>query len=327
MLAVTFPPNTSLQILAGPGTGKTRVLTSRVVELIRKHNLPPSSIHAVTFTRKAASEMRDRLERHLEGGITEQIGVGTFHSICTRYLKEYGTYMNLPQDFLIWDEDQCDLLVWYLAQRYKPDINSKAAAQINRNLASAKAFPGDFPREVFLARCSWDTRDWMGNLFDDYQNTLKTSNALDFEDLQRTCLALFDKVPWIKRLSDLHHVLVDEFQDTSSRQYLLIEKLFRASKGCVTVVGDPDQSLYAWRNADPMNWKKMQRDLPGTHEILLEENYRSTASILAASHAIIKQDPNRPEKSLYTSHTPRGPKPLLKSFWNTAEESEFIASE
>ncbi|KAG8724489.1 hypothetical protein FRC09_018091 [Ceratobasidium sp. 395] len=316
--AVTFPPNTSLQILAGPGTGKTRVLTSRVVELIRKHNLPPSSIHAVTFTRKAAFEMRDRLERHLGSGITDQIGVGTFHSICTRYLKEYGAYVNLPQDFLIWDEDQCVLLVWYLAQRYQPNITLKAAAEINRNLASAKAFLGDSPREVFLDRCSWDTRDWMGKLFDDYQKALKASNALDFEDLQRICFDLYNKVPWIKRLSDLRHVLVDEFQDTSSRQYLLIQKLFRASKGCVTVVGDPDQScksnLAVGRKRHICNQcSKRYRsheleedaasfkhsDLPGTHEILLEENYRSTASILAASHAIIKQ----------------------------AEESEFIASE
>ncbi|KAG9091014.1 hypothetical protein FS749_000124 [Ceratobasidium sp. UAMH 11750] len=325
--AVTFPPNTSLQILAGPGTGKTRVLTSRVVELIQEHKLPPSSIHALTFTRKAAREMRDRVERDLSSTDTNQIWVGTFHGVCVRYLKEYGSYLHIPPNFAIWDDEECDLLIWYIIQRYEPRITREVASTISQTLAMAKASLSDSPEDVFFEMSSPYDYKWIRKVFRDYQRTLEASNALDFADLERRCFELFNKVPWIKKLSNLRHVLVDEFQDTSARQYELIRKFFHASKGCITVVGDPDQSIYDWRNADSTNLRKMKKDLPDTYEILLEENYRSTESTLAACHAIIKQDPKRPEKSLYTLRAPDGPKPVLKSFLDTTQEAEFVANE
>ncbi|KAG9121144.1 hypothetical protein FRC07_003023, partial [Ceratobasidium sp. 392] len=325
--AVTFPSNSSLQILAGPGTGKTRVLTSRIIELVRNAQIPPSSICAVTFTRRAAHEMRSRLAAQMSEIDTRLLAVGTFHSVCLRYIREYGFTIGAPSQFAIWDEDECMVLVHYIASRYKPNMKRSEATRITQRISRAKGGPGDNPKADFLESVLPGDREWMGKVYDEYHDVLKISDAFDFEDLLRLCLEIFKKAPWIPRLTNLQHVLVDEFQDTSELQYRFLKESFGATAGRATIVGDPDQAIYRWRNADIANFKKMKKDLPNTKELLLEENYRSTRSILAFSLAVIQQDSKRPKKSLFTSRTPNGPKPVLKHFGDTKDESEFIASE
>ncbi|KAF8602139.1 P-loop containing nucleoside triphosphate hydrolase protein [Ceratobasidium sp. AG-I] len=325
--AIQFPPSTSLQILAGPGTGKTRVLTSRIAELIRKHSLPPSSICAVTFTRKAAMEMRNRLHHDLGPDIVNQIAIGTFHGICRRFLQDYGSAIGVSPDFLIWDEEECEIIIWCIIQKYKPGIKRESAAQFRQIIAIAKSVPSQSLEETLYELSPNNTHGWILKLFHDYSNVLKASSALDFEDLLNRGLEVIRTVPWAQGIARLQHLLVDEFQDTSSIQSQMIQQLYKATKGRVSVVGDPDQSIYGWRNADVTNFDQMRKELPDTHIINLEENYRSTASILAVALAIISQDSNRPPKSLFTSRSPAGPKPMLKQFVDTAEEGEFIAKE
>ncbi|KAG9121146.1 hypothetical protein FRC07_003025 [Ceratobasidium sp. 392] len=217
------------------------------------------------------------------------------------------------------------VIIHYIAARYKPNIKQSEAARIAQKLFKAKGGPGDDPKVDFLKEIAPSDHEWVAKVYDEYHNVLKLSNAFDFEDLLRTCLEIFKKAPWIPKLVNLQHVLVDEFQDTSELQYSFLKKAFRAAAGCITIVGDPDQAIpgykvYEWRNADIANFRRMKEGLPNTQELLLEENYRSTGSIVAFSLAIIRQDPKRPKKLLFTSRTPDGPKPVLKQFQDTRDE-------
>ncbi|KDN34896.1 hypothetical protein RSAG8_12036, partial [Rhizoctonia solani AG-8 WAC10335] len=342
--AVEFPPKSSLQILAGPGTGKTRVLTSRVAELVLGHSYTPSSICAVTFTRKAAREMKSRLHGYLGAGSTEELKLGTFHSVCANYLRTYGPMVHVGPKFLIWDEEECTLLIKYIAESlHKGFVKNFPANDIYEMFSTvkerAKADPENGTKKIIeeeleymmMGEYTSSTHDnplydseLMLQLFTAYSRVLRDCNALDFTDLLSKGLDLFRAVPWAREVARLKHVLVDEFQDTSSLQYLIVKELFKATEGSISVVGDPDQSIYGWRGADNTVFKQLKRDLPQTKEIYLEENYRSTASNIAAAINIISQDKTRPIKTLFTSRTPNGPKPLKKGFPITIEEETFI---
>ncbi|KAL5640467.1 hypothetical protein ACGC1H_007647 [Rhizoctonia solani] len=342
--AVTFPPRTSLQILAGPGTGKTRVLTSRVAELILSHSYPPSSICAVTFTRKAAREMKERLHGYLGVDPTEELKLGTFHSVCANYLRTYGPMVHVGPNFLIWDDEECALVIKYIAEclhagfvknfpatdiyemfstvkeRAKTDTENGVEKIIEEELNHMMM--GEYINST-LNNPLYDL-NLMLRLFSAYSRVLRECNALDFTDLLSKGLDLFRAAPWAQEVSRLKHVLVDEFQDTSSLQYLIVKEFFKATEGSISVVGDPDQSIYGWRGADNKVFKQMRQDLPQTQVIYLEENYRSTASNIAVAIDIISQDTSRPPKTLSTSRTPNGPKPLKRGFPITAEEDIFI---
>ncbi|CAE6414805.1 unnamed protein product [Rhizoctonia solani] len=377
--AVEFPPNTSLQILAGPGTGKTRVLTSRVAELILSHKYSPSSICAVTFTRRAAREMRSRLHGYIGAGPTEQLKLGTFHSVCANYLRTYGLMVNIEPKFLIWDDEEwytilmlenlispnpvnSALLIKYIARSLHKEFEKNfPAAEMYEMFSTVKERAKTNPTKGIKNIIQEELKNMMeiesagskhGNplydlkliirLFSAYSQVLRDCKALDFTDLLIKGLDLFRAVPWAQEVTRLRHVLVDEFQDTSSLQYLIVKELFKATEESISVVGDPDQSIYGWRGAgqfyltslnydiltvdreDNTVFDQMKNDLPQTKEIYLEENYRSTAANIAAAINIISQDKTRPAKTLFTSRVPDGPKPVKKGFSIPIEENTFI---
>ncbi|CAE6512091.1 unnamed protein product [Rhizoctonia solani] len=363
--AVEFSPKGSLQILAGPGTGKTRVLTSRVANLILSHSYSPSSICAVTFTRKAAREMRERLKGYIGAGPTEELKLGTFHSVCANYLRTYGLMVHVGPKFLIWDDEECGILIRYIAESlHKGFVKNFPAGEIYEMFSTAKEIAKIDPkkgieeiieeelRHRMMGEFTSSTNDnplyeveLILQLFYAYSRSLKESNALDFTDLLTKGLDLFRAtLSWARDIGRLEHVLVDELHDTSSLQYLIIKELFKATKGSISVYGN---EVYSWRGADNTVFEQMKSDLPRTKEVFLEENYRSTASNIAAAINIISQgivllwlyfpdhsflvnmalDKKRPPKTLFTSHTPSGPRSVKKEFALTDEEEDFVPQE
>ncbi|KAJ4477215.1 P-loop containing nucleoside triphosphate hydrolase protein [Lentinula aciculospora] len=341
--AVRHSPQTPLQILAGPGSGKTKVLTSRIAHLILHHRLPASSICAVTFTNKAANEMKERLTKVIGKEKTAEVRMGTFHALCALFLRKYARSIGLDGNFTICDAEESKKIVAPLLKKYKDDLAAKditlKEGTVLALISKAKAkglSASDFLHEVQTR--SHGTRDSNGlftssttvndidlvvaEIYDNYEKTLRKNNGLDFDDLLLFGVKLFvvnpDAVKWCQ------HVLVDEFQDTNVTQYDLMRAIAHAR--CVTVVGDPDQSIYGWRSAEVGNLARMQKDFATTKQIFLEENFRSTASILKTSLAIVAQDKTRIQKSLHTSH-PVGPIPVLRSFLSEQMEASFLAGE
>ncbi|KAF8602138.1 P-loop containing nucleoside triphosphate hydrolase protein [Ceratobasidium sp. AG-I] len=307
--AVTASPSSPLQIVAGPGAGKTRVLTSRIAEFTLRHFVDPSHICALTFTRRAAGEMRKRLVNYIGAKPTAQLELGTFHSICLRLTA-----------------------LQYIAETQEPGLGP-FAAHFKTLIARTKALPDHSSREIFNRHdesfppnCKFDTFEAIYNC---YQSVLSTSNALDFEDVLVKGVRLIEAKPGvISHLKAHQNQLLHRSQDTSGRQYDLVKKFAQATGGHLSIVGDPDQSsIQLGCNTDDRNFDKMKQDFPGTESIFLEENYRSSASILSTCHAIVSQDKQRIERELYTNRRPNGPVPTLKGFFNQTQEFSYIARE
>ncbi|EIN10179.1 UvrD-helicase-domain-containing protein, partial [Punctularia strigosozonata HHB-11173 SS5] len=330
--AVEHPPDVPLQILAGPGSGKTRVLTTRIAYLISKHGFAPSSICAVTFTNKAANEMRERLTKLLGSQRTSEIRMGTFHALCAMSLRRYATSVGLESNFTVCDADESKKIVGRLLKTYNAFLEEKNISLKEGVVLSmiSKAKAKGTSAEEMLATVNKGSHKLdplthvVAEIYAEYQSALRKSNSLDFDDLLVYGVKLFkwnngQVVRWCK------HVLVDEFQDTNTTQYELMMRIAAAHR-CVTIVGDPDQSIYGWRSAEVENLAKMRKDFPATKEILLEQNYRSTGSILAASLAIVEQDKTRIRKSLRTTH-PTSTLPVLQQLPSEQMEAQFIALE
>ncbi|CDO74962.1 hypothetical protein BN946_scf184945.g34 [Trametes cinnabarina] len=345
--AVQHPPQIPLQILAGPGSGKTKVLTMRIAYLITYCHLPPSSICAVTFTNKAANEMRERLYKLLGKDRTSQIKMGTFHALCAMFLRRYSKTVGLDGNFTVCDADESKKMIAKLLKPYKELLTEKNMTLTENGAlgfiskVKAKGWTADdarryveemnalTPQERFV-RTMGKFEPWEGefglilaSVYKDYEKSLREANSVDFDDLLMFGVKLFAK--HAKASSWCRHVLVDEFQDTNNMQYDLMVYIARASQ-CVTIVGDPDQSIYGWRSAEIANLGKMQQDFPATQQIYLEQNYRSTGSILALSLAIVSQDKGRIQKTLRASHA-QGPPPVLRIFPIEQVEAAFIAAE
>ncbi|KAJ3820348.1 P-loop containing nucleoside triphosphate hydrolase protein [Lentinula raphanica] len=341
--AVQHPPQSPLQILAGPGSGKTKVLTSRIAHLILYHHLPASSICAVTFTNKAANEMKERLTMIVGKEKTAQVRMGTFHALCALFLRQYASSVGLDRNFTICDSEESKRIIATLLKKYKDDLAAKditlkegtvlaliskakakghSASSFLRDVSTRCHGPKDSHGSSISSSAVNDIDLVVAEIYDLYEQNLRKNNSLDFDDLLLFGVKLFtsnpDAVSWCK------HVLVDEFQDTNVTQYDLMKAIAWAR--CVTVVGDPDQSIYGWRSAEVGNLARMQKDFVSTEQIFLEENYRSTASILNASLAIVAQDKTRIQKSLRTSH-PAGPPPILMSLSSEQIEASFLAGE
>ncbi|KAF4597533.1 hypothetical protein EYR40_007995 [Pleurotus pulmonarius] len=345
--AVQHLPEIPLQILAGPGSGKTRVLTSRITHLILHHHIPPTAICAVTFTNKASNEMRERLTKLIGIERTRALKLGTFHALCALFLRKHASVVGLSNNFSVCDADESKKLISRLLKPYQTfleakDITLKEATVFS--MISKHKYKGNTSADVMadlrITRNKSDKENTgvqhksrhitdeinsvVAEVYREYERSLRKSNSLDFDDLLLFGLRLFmdhkESAGWCR------HVLVDEFQDTNSIQYELMKTLAVSAEQCLTVVGDPDQSIYGWRSADVTNLAKMKKDFPSTESILLEENYRSTASILKASLAIVSQDKARLPKSLHTSH-PSGCTPSLVSFATDQDEAAFIAHE
>ncbi|MBL0220509.1 MAG: UvrD-helicase domain-containing protein [Myxococcales bacterium] len=279
-------------VLAGAGTGKTRVLVHRIARLVQQ-GAEPWSILAVTFTNKAAGEMRHRL-RELLGEAADAMWIGTFHSTCARLLRRYAMHVGLTKSFVIFDDSDQLKLVERLLKETGFDEQVSPRTVLSR-FDRAKNRGVD-PRTVLTG--AFD--DVIERVYPMYQQQLAKENAVDFNDLLLKVLELFKIEEPARHLAvRFRHVLVDEFQDTNKVQYDLVWRFAEATRN-LTVVGDDDQSIYAWRGAEPRNLLDFDRDFPDAKVIKLEQNYRSTQTILDAANGIIRKNRDRHEKSLWT---------------------------
>ena len=310
-----------LLILAGAGSGKTRTLTHRIAWLIRERKVDPYRILAVTFTNKAAREMKERLQRLL--GSDHQLWVSTFHAACVRILRREIGALGFTADFTIYDDaDQKRLLKDSLKQL---DIDEKtlrprAAEAAIDGYKNEGLWPADIPADDYFGRL-------LVQVYSHYQERLKQANALDFGDLILMTVKLFDEHPQIadRYRQRFTHLLVDEFQDTNRIQYRLI-RLLCTPQTELCVVGDDDQSIYSWRGAKIDNILKFDIDFPGTEVIRLEQNYRSTKTILTAAGEMISRNRGRKGKTLWTEN-PAGEAIRLHVLADDLEEARFVAAE
>ena len=312
-----------LLVLAGAGSGKTRVIVHRIARLVRDDRVVPWQILAVTFTNKAAGEMRERLVRLL-GPMASELWVQTFHAFGARFLRREAVRAGLSPSFTIYDDDdQIRLVKRIMAELGAEDgepLNARGAlSRIDRwkNLAQApgEVKPGEYDVEGQLAREIWIR----------YEQALARAGAVDFGDLIVKPLRLLDADPELRKrwAGRFRHVLVDEFQDTNPAQYRLL-RAFVGPKRNVCVVGDDDQAIYGWRGADVANILGFDGDFPGTKVVKLEQNYRSTRNVLDAAHAVISRARRRREKRLWTESGSGEPLVLLVG-QDEHDEAERIA--
>jgi DNA helicase-2/ATP-dependent DNA helicase PcrA len=311
-----------LLILAGAGSGKTRVIAHRVAYLVSTGIAEPDRILAVTFTNKAAEEMRARVQTLL-GVDCRQMWISTFHALCARLLRREAPHVGLSRDFVIYDAaDQLTVVKQALKELGIED--SAQPRQILSRISQAKnRMEGP---EAFAASAAWNPRDQRtAVIYAQYFAALKGANALDFDDLLLRTVELFETSETVRsRYSDrFRYVLVDEYQDTNRPQYMLVRRLSGRHRN-LAVVGDPDQSIYQWRGADLRNILDFERDFPEVRTVRLERNYRSTQVILDAASAIIAQNKNRKEKRLYTERA-GGAKILYYRAGDDLDEAEYIA--
>jgi DNA helicase II / ATP-dependent DNA helicase PcrA len=305
-----------MMVLAGAGTGKTRVLVHRIAHLVET-GCDPRSILAVTFTNKAAGEMRHRL-RALLGSRADAMWIGTFHSTCARILRKHGDVLGLTRSFVIFDDDDQMKLVDRLLKETGLDdqvstrtILSRFDRAKNRGVSPVEVKTGSFD-------------DVVEKIYPLYEKQLAKENAVDFNDLLLKTLALFKHEATRRTLEvRFSHVLVDEFQDTNLVQYNLVRQFAEATRN-LTVVGDDDQSIYAWRGAEPRNLLDFDRDFPDATVIKLEHNYRSTQMILDAANGIIRHNRDRHEKALWTDQ-PGGDPIEIYQAGDERGEAYFVA--
>ena len=316
-------------ILAGPGSGKTRVLTHRIAYLVEEMAVPAYRIMAVTFTNKAAREMQHRAQRLLSraDGSTAYNGllIGTFHSICARFLRIEHEHTPYTQDYAIFDTRDQLAAVKKAALGRGVDIKRFTP----RSLLNAISDQKNELRtpEVYADRVDTYFDEIASRVYAGYQDILREANALDFDDLLMQTVFLFQRYPEVaeKYQGRLEHVLVDEFQDTNFAQYKLVQAL-AAPQNNVFAVGDADQSIYAFRGADYRNVLRFERDYADHTTVLLEQNYRSTQTILDAAMAIIDRNPNRTPKRLFTDRG-AGEKIMLFEAYDEDEEAGFIVDQ
>ncbi len=287
-----------LLILAGAGTGKTRVLTQRIAHIIQNNLAFPSQILAVTFTNKAANEM---LERSREVADVNGIWIGTFHSLATRIIRNYGELIGLAKDFTIIDVDD----QWRLLKKIIKDMNLDEkifAPKIVGGVIGRWKDLGLFPENLTNSDVTSALQMKTKMIYIEYQNRMRNLNAVDFGDLLLFCLKLFKEHPDILELyqNKFRYIMVDEYQDTNAIQYLWLRYLSQKYKN-ICAVGDEDQSIYGWRGAEIRNIMKFTHDFPGAEIIRLEQNYRSTKHILATANHLIANNHTRIGKNLWTS--------------------------
>jgi len=311
-------------ILAGPGSGKTRVITHRVAYLVKLCGISPHHIMAVTFTNKAAREMRERLE-HLLGQALEALTLGTFHAICARILRREGKAIGLESSFVIYDEDDQLRLMKQVLEELNLDPKQYAPQALRSTIGAAKSrliSPEDYAQ-------------WVNSYFEEvvhrvyqrYQELLSQGQAVDFDDLLMKTVQLFHDHPQIlKRYQSRYvHILVDEFQDTNIAQYELMKQLAEKYRN-LCVVGDPDQSIYSWRFADLRNILSFEKDYPEAKVVFLEQNYRSTKTILEVASDVISANVLRKPKKLWTENDDGAPVTVIESY-NADEEAQSVVNE
>ncbi|MBY3084609.1 UvrD-helicase domain-containing protein [Rhizobium laguerreae] len=319
-------------VLAGAGTGKTRVLTTRIAHILNTGRAFPSQILAVTFTNKAAREMKERIALLVGGAVEGMPWLGTFHSIGVKLLRRHGELVGLRSDFTILDTDDVVRLIKQIIQAEGLDDKRWPAKQFAGMIDTWKnkgLGPADIPEGDARAFANGRGRD----LYFAYQNRLTTLNACDFGDLLMHPIAIFRKNPDL--LKEYHgrfrYILVDEYQDTNTAQYMWLRLLAQRPKGepqNVCCVGDDDQSIYGWRGAEVDNILRFEKDFPGAKVIKLERNYRSTEHILGAAAHLIAHNEGRLGKTLFTDRSdPDDVKVQVHASWDSEEEARAIGEE
>lgn len=306
-------------VLAGPGSGKTRVLTQRIAYLIHALGVRPYHINAVTFTNKAAREMESRL-RDLVGSKAEDVWLGTFHAICARILRREADLLPFTSSFIIMDADDQLSLVKRILKEFNLDDKLYRPASIHAVISNAKndlILPQDYSIRGY--RDEITTR-----VYERYQKRLLASNAVDFDDLLMLTVNLLEENPRVREQYGrrFKHVLVDEFQDTNHAQYELLRHLASYHQN-LFVVGDEDQSIYRWRGADYRNVIRFEQDYPQSQKILLEQNYRSSQNVLDAARSVIDHNPYRTPKKLF-SERGSGERIVLYEAIDDHDEAAFV---
>lgn len=322
-------------ILAGAGSGKTKALTHRIAYLIEQ-GVAPWQILAVTFTNKAATEMKERIKsllhmKDVEEGITIERGtgrlpaMGTFHSICARILRRDIENIGGSRTFVIYDSDDQEKLIKSVLKKLMIDekeMKPRAAMSYISRFKSEALSPAEAERQATTVHMHTAIQ-----IYRRYQEALKEASALDFDDLILETVKLFREVPDVldRYQETWRYINVDEYQDTNHAQYLLISLLAQKYRN-ICVIGDPDQSIYSFRGADIRNILEFKKEYPNALEVKLEQNYRSTQVILDASNAVISHNPNRPEKQMWTENK-EGPKVIVQEVRDERAEAEDIVRE
>jgi DNA helicase-2/ATP-dependent DNA helicase PcrA len=311
-------------IVAGAGSGKTRVLTHRIAHLIKDKRVPPTSVLAITFTNKAAREMQDRL-RQLVGPVVRAMWVSTFHSACVRILRRSGSHLGYTSTFSIYDEGDAERLMAQVVRQLDFDPKRLPARAMRHGVSAAKDQLID-PEMLADRAIGWFEKK-VAEAYRVYQRRLVESNAVDFDDLIMQTVRLFREHPDVlaEYQRRFRYVLVDEFQDTNVAQYELL-KLLAAEHRNLSVVGDGDQSIYAFRGATVRNILDFESDYPEANVILLEQNYRSTQTILSAANAVIANNLERKPKNLWTAIGSGNPIVRYQAE-NEHDEAAFVVEE
>jgi DNA helicase-2/ATP-dependent DNA helicase PcrA len=306
-------------VLAGPGSGKTRVLTHRIAYLIAYEGVRPYNILAVTFTNKAANEMKARIERLL-GKPAQSVNMGTFHALCARWLRREAELLPVNSNYVIFDEDDQLAVVKHAMRdlnldekQYRPAAVLNAISRAKNDLLGPDEFPIQSYRDEVVAR-----------VYRRYQELLVASNAVDFDDLLLYAARLLQDQPSVREryARRYEHILVDEFQDTNYAQYQLLKLLGSVHRN-IFAVGDEDQSIYRWRGADYRNIQRFEQDYPDAKKILLEHNYRSTQTVLDLARAVIDPNPYRTPKRLFSDRG-QGEKVSLYEAVDDYGEAEYV---
>jgi len=317
-------PDRPVLVLAGAGSGKTRVLTQRIAFLLAERRARADRVMAVTFTNKAAREMRDRIATLL-GAEPHGMWLGTFHACSARILRDQGELIGIPRNFVIYDEVDRSALIKEAIRLAGLDEKRLSPATVGGAISRAKNELKD--ARAFTESAVGHLESQVSRVYPRYQTLLESAGALDFDDLLFRVVDLLQQSVEARTRyrARFDHVLVDEYQDTNRAQYLLLRNLVEDHRH-ITVVGDPDQSVYSWRGADLRNILEFQRDYPDALTIPLEQNYRSTKSILAAAQAVIRENSERVDKGLWTEG-PDGTAVVVAQLYDEREEATAVARE
>ena len=312
-------------VIAGAGSGKTKVLTHKIAYLISEKGVKPYNILAITFTNKAASEMKQRVEK-LVGDVAQEMWMGTFHSICVRILRRFIDRIGFDTSFLIFDTSDQKTVVKECLKVLNIDDKTFSDRSVLSEISNAKnemltpkayqtKYAGEFRKEK------------IGQVYELYQKRLRENNAIDFDDIINYTIEILSENPDVLQYytEKFKYVLVDEYQDTNKAQFTLVT-ILASRYGNITVVGDNDQGIYSFRGADISNILNLEKDFPGTKIIKLEQNYRCTGNILKAANAVIKHNENKYEKKLWTENE-EGSLPCLYQAEDEYDEANYIVKQ
>lgn len=312
-------------VIAGAGSGKTKVLTHKIAYLISEKNVKPYNILAITFTNKAASEMKQRVEK-IVGDVAQEMWMGTFHSICVRILRRFIDRIGFDTSFLIFDTSDQKTVVKECLKALNIDDKTFSDRSVLSEISNAKnemltpkAYQGKYSGEF--------RKEKIGQVYELYQKRLRENNAIDFDDIINYTIDILSENPDVLQYytEKFKYVLVDEYQDTNKAQFTLVT-ILASRYGNITVVGDNDQGIYSFRGADISNILNFEKDFPGTKIIKLEQNYRCTGNILKAANAVIKHNENKYEKKLWTENE-EGSLPCLYQAEDEYDEANYVVKQ